>query len=128
MPSRNRSGLQVILYEDGVAHARAVHRLVADAYLVRFGGDQTLIHIDGNNENNRYYNLRWTTRSFAYRWTQQSKRKTAIYKHKITVPETGEVFANSHQAAMTLIGLEEEIVGAIDDETVSYMNRHFMTL
>lgn len=128
MPARDRGGFHVNLYADGVAHTRAVHRLVADAYLVHFAGDQTLIHIDGNNENNHYYNLRWTSRSFAYRWTQQIHRKTALYKHKIGVVETSETFANSYQAAMTLVGLEEHIVGAIDNPDVSYLNRHFVTM
>lgn len=128
MPSRNRSGLQVVLYENGVAHARAVHRLVADAFLLRYAGDEVVIHIDGNNENNRYYNLRWVTRSFGYLWTQQVRRKEPIYKKKIGVLETTEVFQNSREAAMTLVGLEESIIGCLDDSSKSYFNRHFVTL
>lgn len=128
MPSKNRSGLYAQLWKDGVQHARAIHLLVATAFLAKYGDAEALIHIDGDTHNNRHYNLRWTSRSFAYRWTQQVRRKTPMYNRRIIATDTGEIFENSHQAAMILVGLEESIVGVLDEPTMSYMNRHFKTV
>lgn len=60
----------VILHDEGHAHCKSVHRLVADAFLdvdptlEKAGYDKNNLyvdHINGNKHDNRVENLEWVT-------------------------------------------------------------------
>jgi hypothetical protein len=54
--------LRVFLHLDGKNKTVNIHRLVCDAFCVREQSHfNTCDHIDGDNQNNRFENLRWTT-------------------------------------------------------------------
>ena len=54
--------LMVNLSLDGKVKKVGIHRLVCEAFCVREQSHfNTCDHIDGDNQNNRFYNLRWTT-------------------------------------------------------------------
>ena len=61
--SPSRGGyLKVNLYLDGKQKTVEIHRLVCEAFCVREQSHfNTCDHIDGDNQNNRCENLRWTT-------------------------------------------------------------------
>lgn len=52
----------VTLYVERKPHHRYVHRLVAEAFLLRPSLDHEVNHIDGNKNNACLYNLEWVTR------------------------------------------------------------------
>lgn len=52
---------QVHLYKDGRSYAKAVHRLVAMAFMAPVDGKPYINHIDGDKTNNRVDNLEWCT-------------------------------------------------------------------
>lgn len=55
---------RITLCKDGVTKRVFVHRLVAEHYCDRPEGAECVNHIDGNNSNNDYLNLEWTTNSY----------------------------------------------------------------
>ena len=60
-PDRN-GYMQVTLYPDGKYLKKKVHRLVAEAFVKgRTKHRKYACHIDGNNKNNHYKNLKWAT-------------------------------------------------------------------
>jgi len=62
--SKNPNGYQmVVLCKDGQRETKAVHRIVAEAFLERVEGLTQVNHIDGNKDNNSLTNLEWCTKS-----------------------------------------------------------------
>lgn len=51
----------VMIYLDGIAYNRSVHRLVALAFIDNPDGKPEVNHKDGNKNNNHASNLEWTT-------------------------------------------------------------------
>lgn len=62
--SKNPNGyVTVTLYKDGSLFRRLVHRLVAEAFILKPDNKNEIDHIDTNRSNNEAENLRWCTRS-----------------------------------------------------------------
>lgn len=60
--SPTKTGYAIVtLYKDGKSTSRAVHRLVAEAFLPNPDNLQIVNHKDGNKQNNRLENLEWCT-------------------------------------------------------------------
>lgn len=60
----NRGGyLMVILYQDGVAKQKQVHRLILEAFVGPCPDDMECCHNNGVATDNRLSNLRWDTHS-----------------------------------------------------------------
>lgn len=120
--TKTQQGLvKVGLVKDGAQWSRSVALLVATAHLERpIGLDyyDTPINLDGNRENNRLENLMWRPRWFAVKYHKQfddAARKGYIVP--IQALGTGEIYANSMEAAMRYGILAEDTVKSVLQNT-----------
>ena len=60
-PGRDDKYVNVILYSDGKQTTKSIHRLVAESFVAGYFDGAVVNHIDGNNRNNNFSNLEWTT-------------------------------------------------------------------
>lgn len=104
--------LQVVMRRDGRNNARAVHRLVANAFLDAPPEDDEFVPmwIDGDRTNNQESNLQWKPRWFAIKITLQNKRTKPKDGRRIRHVKSGTVYVNALEAAKELEGLEELII------------------
>lgn len=123
----NGSGyLQVVLRRDFKNHARAVHRLVAEAFLDPAPEDCVPIFIDGDHHNTRDTNLMWKPRWFAVKRTMQSKRTIPMDDRPILMVKTEEIFDNALECAKAIGGLEELVlITAQNKHGATYLGSEF---
>lgn len=101
---------QVVMRRDGRNNARAVHKLVALAYLDPAPDDCVPIHLDGDWNNNAVDNLDWKPRWFAVKRTLQNKRTTPNDDRPVRFVKTGEVYDNSLECARDIGGFEDLVI------------------
>lgn len=108
----NGSGvLQVVMRRDTRPCGRAVHKLVATAFLDMPPGDDYIpMHIDGNPQNNEADNLVWKPRWFAVKMTKQRRQVMPRDDRPVLEVKTGIVYANALECARTIGALEEQII------------------
>lgn len=63
-PSINNGYLYVKLTVNGKCKSKAIHRLVAEAFIPNPDNLEQINHIDENKQNNNIENLEWCTRSY----------------------------------------------------------------
>lgn len=61
LKKRNGTYLSVSLSKEGKKKSHNIHRLVAEAFILRPVGTTEVNHIDGNKHNNNVNNLEWVT-------------------------------------------------------------------
>jgi len=105
-----RGTLQVNLRRDKTNVVRAVHRLVAEAFLHTAPDGAVPIFLDGDRTNLRADNLEWRPLWFARARTQQMRRGTPRNNRPVKHQRTGRVFANAWEAAMEFDDLEDHIL------------------
>jgi hypothetical protein len=112
--------LQVVMRRDGKNHARAVHRLVAEAHL--FPGPQGTVpfFLNGDRTDCSAKNLDWKPRWYAIKMTRQSKRTEPRDTRGIRMLSTGQEFPNALEAAKFIGGIEELVL-------LTAQNRHGAT-
>jgi hypothetical protein len=86
MKSRpTRTGYHIIgLRTSGSHHTKSVHRLVANAFIEKEDGKETVDHINRNRSDNRVENLRWATSSEQALNSKPGYRGTNTGEHNIT--------------------------------------------
>lgn len=110
--ANGRGFIQVTLRRDFNNHIRAVHKLVACAFM-DWGPEGTVpIHINGDRRDNTVGNLDWKPLWFALARTQQRNRKAPRDPRPIRALKTGVIFENALHAANELDGLEDEVLKA----------------
>lgn len=102
--------MQVVMRRDLHSFARAVNRLVANAFLDPAPDDCVPMHIDGDWGNNTADNLRWKPRWFAIKQTMQNKRIVPRDSRRVRMMKTGVVYENALECARELGGLEEVVI------------------
>lgn len=112
--------LQVVMNREGKKFCRAVHRLVAHAFLDPAPDDCIPIHIDEDWTNNSAVNLMYKPRWFAVKRTRQSRRAQPRDIRPILMAKTGEVYDNALECAKAIGGLEELVL-------LTAQNRHGAT-
>ncbi len=110
------------LMKNCVQYKRSVHRLVATTFLHEAPAEAVPVHWDGNLDNNHVSNLEWKSRSFARDLREQQIRGRPLDYRPVRNITTGEIFANTMEAADAIMGLEKYIqMAAMSDGTMSYM-------
>ena len=118
--------MQVVFQRDGKNVARAVHRLVAEAFDGPPGRDLVPMHRNGDRTDNRYDNLEWKHRTFAVKWTRQEKQTVPRDHRRVLHVRTGIVYRNSLECARAIRGLEELVLlTAQAREETTYMGSRF---
>jgi hypothetical protein len=115
---RNQSGVtHVGMNRGGVQHKRGVARLVAERFLHHNTLDDfaTPIHLDGDRTNNQANNLAWRPKWFADCYTRQWTMSGTRVPYKIRDVDSGELFADSTEAAKAYGLLERDILASILD-------------
>lgn len=112
--------MQVVMNRDRRKYCRAVHRLVAEAFLDPAPDDCIPIHIDEDWTNNEASNLVWKPRWFAVKRTQQSRRTEPRDIRPVLMVKTGVVYDNALVCAKEIGGLEELVL-------LTAQNRHGAT-
>ena len=73
---RDNGYLGVTLYKNGVRCTRAVHRLVAEAFIPNTDGLPQVNHRDEDKTNNRIDNLEWCTTSYNVNYGTANDRRS----------------------------------------------------
>lgn len=97
----NRQGYKrVTLSKNGTRDRRAVHRLVAEAFLSNPEDKSQVNHIDGDPSNNNVKNLEWNTPK-ENQWHSRNILKNdsnVTKKRPVLCVDTGEVFPSIREA------------------------------
>ena len=118
--------LQVVIRRGNCNNARAIHRLVAEAFLDPAPDDCVPMHVDGDWGNNKPENLVWKPRWFAVKWTKQSKQTTPRDCRRVRVIKSGEVYPNALECAKAIGGVEEYVlITAQSRWETTYMGSRF---
>lgn len=83
----------VELFNETGSKRKAIHRLVAEAFIERKNGQDVVNHIDGNSFNNSASNLEWctVTENNIHAIKNGLNRPGAYQKRPIRIKETGEI-------------------------------------
>jgi hypothetical protein len=122
-PSENDWGYKIVnLYKDGKQHGKQVHRLVAEAFIYPFSGEQ-VNHIDGNKYNNSVENLEWCSGSenmeHAYKNGLHSKATP------VRIVELDTVFPSISEAARYVDGKVSGIWRCLSGRNKTHRGYHF---
>lgn len=109
--------LQVVMRRERKNNARAVHKLVAEAFLDLPPEDHVPIHLDGNWLNNHVDNLQWKPRWFAFKRTRQLNRTRPRDPRPVLEVKTGRVYDNALVCAKEIGGLEELVISTAQSRT-----------
>ena len=103
-PRINKSSYcQVCLYKDGENIKQPyVHRLVADAYLVKPDESYEVNHKDQNRENNCVNNLEWVSHKDNINYSDHNERMGKAHRKKVRCIETGIIYNSIKEAAESM--------------------------
>lgn len=116
---------RVGLSKNGKVYNKTVHRLLAEAFIPPFCGEQ-VNHIDGDKGNNVISNLEWCTGSenmtHAYKTGLHSKAK------RVRIIELGVEFSSILEAARFINGKHSGIRRCLSGRNKTHRGYHFETV
>lgn len=111
--SVNQSGVRYVSIRNttlGKYENKTVGVLVAETFCERYQRDaETVMHLDGNTENNEASNLMWATRWHAMAYHQEIVKNATNLKQRIQDATTGRIYRNIREAAMSTGCLPSQI-------------------
>ena len=128
------------LCKNGDKKHPSVHRLVANAFINRIEGKETVNHVDGNKENNNVYNLEWANQSEQMihavkldlvekrgspKYTKVFKKEILEYSKnnpEVSIVGLSEIFNTSERTAGRIVngGVKRRITGCSTKQGVVY--------
>lgn len=121
----NSNGYYTVrLTNDGIGENKLVHRLVADAFIIKKEGHNIVNHIDGDKLNNNYTNLEWCT--YGHNLQHSHDNDMHGQNKKVLVLEDGVItnsFVSLHDAGRRLNIPFQKIAKIIDTGDI-YNNRY----
>lgn len=137
-PKTSKRYEQVDLYKDGKRTTKAVHILVAEAFIPNPDNKPEVNHKDGNKHNNRVDNLEWVTHkeNCEHAWrTGLSKPSRSMLGKKnpnagrkgkqIRIIETGEVFNSTLECEKAIGGNNRHINDCLRGRQNTHRGYHF---
>lgn len=101
--SVNQSGVRYVSIKNTTTQRyenKAIGQLVAETFIgPSTANEETILHLDGNTENNRADNLMWATRWHAMAYHIEINRRDFSLRKRVK-DETGRIYANVGEAAM----------------------------
>lgn len=123
-PSWNgKRAFKINLRKEGKTCTRSVCRLVCRQFHGEPEYGDTVIFRDNDPKNIHADNLFWGTRSFAWEWTHQSAKGRPMTNRPIEQIATGDIYKNSLEAALAVMGIEKYIVLACSHPDSWYYRR-----
>lgn len=122
-----RGFLQVVMRRDGRTYARAVHRLVAAAFLPPPPREDAVpMFVNGDRTDVRPENLIWKPRWFAIKYYRQAKRTKPSDRRRVRMIDTMTEYPNALECAKAIGGLEELVlIAAASRGETHYMGSAF---
>lgn len=122
-PMTDNWGYQrVTLHKDGISHQKTIHRLLAEAFIPPYYGEQ-VNHIDGNKQNNSISNLEWCSASENMRHAfAEGLHSKAV---KVRIVELGLVFPSIMDAARFINGKNTGISRCLRGRNKTHRGYHF---
>lgn len=122
----HRQGYSLVwLCGENGRHGKAVHRLVAEAFIDNLNSKPQVNHKDGNKSNNCVRNLEWSTGSENTIHAYQTGLFNGKPKVSIRIVETGETFESIRDCAEHIGGSSGDICACAHGKLKSYKNLHF---
>ena len=114
---------RVCLYKNGKPHQKFVHRLIAEAFIPPFTGQQ-VNHIDGDKLNNSVENLEWCTGSE----NMQHAFRTGLHSGStpVILVELGMRFNSIEEAARFVEGKHSGIRRCLTGRNKTHRGFHFV--
>jgi len=124
-PRVNRGGyLSVVLYSNGKAISKYIHRLVAIAFIPNPENKPEVNHIDEDKTNNQVENLNWMTGKENINYGTRTER-TQIPIYALYPDGTDEYFPSAHAAARVLDLYQGSIVNVLIGRAKTYHGLRF---
>ena len=123
---RHKQGYDLVwLCNSDGTHGKAVHRLVAEAFIPNPECKPQVNHRDGNKSNNCVDNLEWNTEKentmHAYNILHCARKPTT----PVRIIETGEVYGSITECAKAIGGDPSDICSCMHGKHKTHMGYHF---
>ena len=138
VPKTNKRYDQVDLYKDGKRTSKAVHILVAEAFVPNPDNKPEVNHKDGNKHNNHADNLEWVTHkeNCEHAWVNGLAKPSRSMLGKknpnggrkgkpIRIVETGEVFNSTLECEKAIGGNNRHINDCLRGRQNTHRGYHF---
>ncbi len=116
---------KVMLCKNGKSKCCAIHRLVAEAFIMNPKNYPEVNHKDENKANNNVNNLEWCTHSYNMNYGTILDKKRVKQGHKVRCVETGKEYESIRAAANAVKSTHQSIASCLQGKTKTAKKLHW---